>query len=89
MLCCRVPLPSPGDGHFPRAAAVRRVFVHRPPAESAEEPDVLHPVLLRYGAHVLHLLHVHGEPNNTQAATHCGGNTLALLWEDSFCDRHF
>ncbi|KAM7371015.1 hypothetical protein PAMP_010517 [Pampus punctatissimus] len=48
-----------GDRQFPRVAADRCVSVHRAPSESAEEHDVLHSVLLRYGAHFLHLLHVH------------------------------
>lgn len=54
-----------GDWQFPRAAADRCVSVHRAPSESAEEHDVLHPVLLRHGSHVLHLIHVHGEPTAT------------------------
>lgn len=58
-------LSSKGDLRFSRAAAHLRVSVHRPPSESAKEHDVLHPVLLRDGSHVLHSLHVHGEPTST------------------------
>ena len=59
-----------GDGQFPCAAADRRVSVHRAPSEPAEEHDVVHPVLLSHGAHVLHPFHVHGEPAVRQTATH-------------------
>lgn len=58
-----------GDVWLPRAAADRRVAVHRAASEPAEEHDVLHPVLLRHGAHVLHALHVHGEPGPRAPAT--------------------
>lgn len=50
-----------GNGRFPRAAADRRVCVHRSSSESAEEHDGVPAVLLSHGAHVLHPLHVHGE----------------------------
>lgn len=69
MFYYHVQLSSKGDLQFSCAAAVRCVSVHRPPSESAEEHDVLHPVLLCHGSHVLHPLHVHGEPTNTQIAT--------------------
>lgn len=87
MLYYHVTLSSEGDLQFSRAAADRCVSVHRPPSESTEEHDVVHPVLLCYGSHVLHPFHVHGEPANTQTATlhsmHLnrlpGKHTLALL----------
>lgn len=81
MLYYHVTLSSKGDLQFPCAAAVRCVSVHRPPSESAEEHDVLHPVLLRYGSHVLHPLHVHGEPTSTQTATLHTVHLNRLQWE--------
>ena len=54
-----------GDGRLPGAVADRRVAVHRAAPQPAEEPDVLHTVLLRHGPHVLHPLHVHGELRQT------------------------
>lgn len=60
-----------GDGQFSRAAADRRVSLHRSPSESAEEHDVLHPVLFSHGAHLLHPLHVHGEPAVTRLHSVC------------------
>ena len=56
----------PGDGRLPGAAADRRVAVHRAAAQPAEEPHVLHTVVLRHGPHVLHPLHVHGELTQTR-----------------------
>lgn len=65
-MCYDLGLSSIGDLQFPRASADRGVSVHRPASESAEKHDVIHPVLLCHGAHVLYPLHVHGEPTNTQ-----------------------
>lgn len=50
-----------GDLRFSRASVDRRVAVHRPPSEFAEEYDVIPTVLLCHGSHVLCPLHVHGE----------------------------
>ncbi|XP_014065258.1 putative sodium-coupled neutral amino acid transporter 10 isoform X5 [Salmo salar] len=44
---------------FPCAAADGGVSVHRSASQSAEEHDVIYPVLLCHGPHVLHVLHVH------------------------------
>lgn len=62
---------SKGDLQFPCAAADHCVTVHRPPSESAEEHDVLHPVLLCHGSHILHPLHVHGESPTQKYSTQC------------------
>ena len=51
-----------GDVWVPRAAAGGGVPVHRAAPQPAEEHDVIHPVLLCHGSHLLHVLHVHGEP---------------------------
>lgn len=59
-----------GDFQFPCAVAHRCVPVHCPSSESSEEHDVLPPVLLCHGSHVLHPLHVYGEPTNTQLTNH-------------------
>lgn len=50
-----------GDLQFSRASVDRRVAVHRPSSEFAEEYDVIPTVLLCHGSHVLYPLHVHGE----------------------------
>lgn len=59
--------PSTGVIWFPRAAADHRVSVHRSASQSAEEHDVIYPVLLCHGPHVLHVLHVHGETGTGRA----------------------
>ena len=66
-----------GDVWVPRAAAGGGVPVHRAAPQPAEEHDVIHPVLLRHGSHLLHVLHVHGEPG--PAHTHIHTHTLALF----------
>lgn len=59
-----------GDFWFPRAAAVCRVPVHCAASESSEKHDVLPAVLFCHGSHVLHPLHVYGEPTNTHLEHH-------------------
>lgn len=61
-MLCHVTLSPKGDFWFSCGAADCRVAVHRPPSESAEEHDVVPPVLLCHGSYILHPLHVHGEP---------------------------
>lgn len=61
---------SSGDRRVPHSASGGRVPVHRSAAESAAEHDVLHPVLLCHGPHVLHAVHDHGEsPPGLQGCT--------------------
>lgn len=48
-----------GDRQLSCAAAHRCISVYCAPSESAEEHDVLYPVFLCYGSHLLHSLHVY------------------------------
>lgn len=68
---CVVAVLRSGDGEFPCAPAGRRVAAGRPPPQPAEEHDVLHPVLFSHGSHLLHPVHVHGEPSSTQPLSVC------------------
>lgn len=55
------PLTSSGNKQFPCPVAHCGVTVHCAASESAEEHDVVYPVVFSYGTNLLHAFYVHGE----------------------------
>lgn len=61
VMLVRVPLTSSGNTQFPCPVAHCCVAVHCATSESAEEHDVIYPVIFSHGTDLLHALYVHGE----------------------------